>query len=102
MDQGRLSSYPFVIVRIGCSLCGRNGAYRLARLAAKFGPEISMDDLLERLALDCPWRQEPGRRQPGKYDPKCGARFIDLDGPPKPPDLPPPMRRLKVIPGGKG
>jgi hypothetical protein len=102
MEPDRLSSYPYVVVRIGCSLCGRNGAYRLARLAAKYGPEITLEDLVEKLALDCPWRREKGRRPPGKYDPKCGARLVDLEGPPRPPDLPPPMKRLQVIRGGKG
>ena len=28
-------------VRIACRVCSRRGSYRLARLAAKFGPEIS-------------------------------------------------------------
>jgi hypothetical protein len=72
MEPDRLSSYPFVIVRIGCSLCGRNGAYRLARLAAKYGPEIPLDQLLEELALDCPWRRGRSRRAPGKDDPNAG------------------------------
>ena len=38
-DRDRLAFYPFVVVRIACRVCSRNGAYRLARLAAKFGPE---------------------------------------------------------------
>jgi hypothetical protein len=102
MEPDRLSSYPYVVVRIGCSLCGRNGAYRLARLAAKYGPEIKLVDLVGKLALDCPWRREKGRRPLGKYDPKCGARLVDLEGPPRPPDLPPQVKRLQVIRGGKG
>ena len=40
MDD-RLAFYPFVVVRIACRVCSRNGAYRLARLA-KFGPEIGL------------------------------------------------------------
>jgi hypothetical protein len=102
MEPDRLSSFPFVIVRIGCSLCGRNGAYRLARLAAKYGPEIPLDQLLERLAVDCPWRRGRRRQASGKDDPECRARFVDLDGPPRPPDLPPSFQGLRVIAGGKG
>jgi hypothetical protein len=44
-DRDRLAFYPFVVVRIACRVCSRNGAYRLARLAAKFGPEIGLRDL---------------------------------------------------------
>ena len=43
--------YPFVVVRIGCDLCERAGAYRLARLAEKFGAGISLDELLSRRVL---------------------------------------------------
>jgi hypothetical protein len=102
MVTDRPSSYPFVVVRVGCTLCGRNGAYRLARLAAKYGSEFPMDHLLEKLAIDCPWRRERGRSATGKNDLECRARFVDLEGPPRPPDLPPPFRGLKVIVGGKG
>ncbi len=97
----RLSEFPWVVVRIGCNLCNREGQYRLARLAAKFGPEIPLVDLLDKLAADCPWRPEQGRRSPGKYQPKCHACFVDLLFSQPPPDLPPPMRRLRVISGGK-
>ncbi len=97
----RLSEFPWVVVRIGCNLCNREGQYRLARLAAKFGPEIPLVDLLDKLAADCPWRPEQGRRSPGKYQPKCHACFVDLMFSRPPPDLPPPMRRLRVISGGK-
>ena len=41
-DRDRLALYPFVVVRIACRVCPRNGAYRLARLAAKFRPETSL------------------------------------------------------------
>jgi hypothetical protein len=33
-DRDRLAFYPFVVVRIACRVCSRNGAYRLARLSA--------------------------------------------------------------------
>ena len=101
MMVNRLSEYPWVIVRLGCRYCNRRGQYRLARLAAKFGAEIGLDDLLDRLAFDCPWRRSPTDRRPGKYDVTCGAMFIDLDGPPPPSDLPPGAMGLRIIQGGK-
>lgn len=97
----RLSDYPWVVVRLRCRYCQRQGSYRLARLAAKFGAEIGLEDLLDKLAFDCPWRRDPADGPPGKYDPKCGACFIDLDGAPPPSDLPPGVMGLRVVRGGK-
>ncbi len=78
-----LVRYPYVVVRIGCEACVRGGAYRLARLAHKFGPEIPLPELLKRLTADCPL-QNP--RHP--YQGRCRARFIDLEPPMRPPDAP--------------
>jgi hypothetical protein len=110
MIPKRLSNYPWVIVNLSCKLCARRGRYRLARLAARYGPEQSLDGLLADLAHDCPyWRSNPR-----KYDPRCGARFEDLDRL-RPQDLPPvdgaprqraptredvPQRRPKAPSGG--
>lgn len=69
------------------------------RQAAKYGPEMELDDVLDRVAFDCPWRRDGGERPPGKYHPKCRARFVDLDEPQPPPDVPPRMRRLRVVGG---
>jgi hypothetical protein len=99
----RLVDYPFVVVRIGCELCGRRTAnYRLARLAAKFGPETTLGQLVEYLSWDCPLRDPavPGKRRRHR-DMSCGANLVDLNGPPRPPDLPAVMKRLKVV-GEKG
>jgi hypothetical protein len=86
----RLSSYPYVIVRLGCDICQRRGKYRLARLSAKFGPECSLDDVLARLAADCP---DFRPRHPFKA--KCGARFTDLEPPTRPPDDP--AQKLRIV-----
>ena len=92
-----LSSYPFVVVRIACDLCGRAGSHRLVRLGAKFGPECPLAEVLDRLAGDCPARRP--RREIGKrfWREGCRARFPDLDEPPGPPDVPSDMRRPKLI-----
>ena len=74
-DRDRLAFYPFVVVRTACWVCSRNGAYRLARLAAKFGPEIGLRDLLDRLSYDCLWRAEArGKRRVSA----CGAGLVRL------------------------
>jgi hypothetical protein len=91
MQVRRLVDYPYVLVRLRCDVCKRAGAYRLARLAVKYGAEILLDDLIDRLSADCPWRDEPRGG--------CGARFCDLP-PRRPPDMPA-ARRLRVV-GGKG
>src|SRR5271165_1598062 len=83
MPADVLSSYPYVVVRIACRRCTRNGSYRLARLAAKYGAEIPMMELLAHLAGDCAIRDT---RHPGA--PRCGAYFFDLDYPAPPPDRP--------------
>jgi hypothetical protein len=93
MRLRRLVDFPYGLVRLRCDICKRAGAYRLARLAVKFGSEILLDDLVARLSADCPWRDEP--RGHG-----CGARFADLP-PRRPPDMPD-GKRLRIVAGGKG
>jgi hypothetical protein len=77
-----LFTYPYVIVRLRCDRCQRRGGYRLTRLVLKFGPNITMDELLMRLTADCPWWEDRGRGALG------------------PPDLPPAVR-MRVIKGGR-
>ena len=79
----RLSEYPYVVVRVGCSKCHRQGAYRLARLADRYGAETTLPHLIEALAADCELREA---KRPNIYD-RCGAFFPDLAGG-RPPDLP--------------
>jgi hypothetical protein len=73
-----LAHYPFVVVGIACRVCSRSGSYRLARLAAKFGPEISLRDLTDRFSYDCLWRAE-ARSKRGVS--ACGVYLPDLEQP---------------------
>ena len=57
------------------------------RLAARFGPEIELEQMLEILAADCRYMR-PGIR-PRNYVARCGARFTDIDRAWPPPDIPP-------------
>ena len=77
----RLSEYPMSIVRIACSKCSRRGAYRLARLANRYGAECTIPALLAQLAGDCKHRDV--RFGSADY---CGAFFPDLGA--RPPDEP--------------
>jgi hypothetical protein len=64
-------------------------------LALKYGADIELDELLRRITIDCPWRNPKALHQDG-----CKAFYIDLEPPPRRPDLPPSMR-LRVVQGGK-
>ena len=85
MQFRRLVDFPYVLVRLRCEVCKRAGAYRLARLAVKYGAEILLDDLIVRLSADCPWRDE--------------ARGSCVP-PRRPPDVP--LPKMRIITGGKG
>ena len=90
-ERDTLAYYPYVTVRIGCAPCRREGVYRLARLAATYGSEIALPELLARLTAQCAYRGSV----------HCAARFTDLDPPTKPPDLPRSTSKLRVIKGGR-
>jgi hypothetical protein len=94
-DRDRLTFYPFAVVRIACRVCSRSGTYRLARFAAKHGPEITLRDLTDRFSYDCLWRAE-ARSKKGKS--ACGVYLPDLEHK-RPPDLPPGMVRLRLVKG---
>ncbi len=92
-DRYCLALYPFVVVRIACRVCTQSGAYRLARLAAKHGPEASLRDVLDRFSYDCLWRAE-ARSKRGKS--ACGVYLPDLEQP-RPPDAPPGLAKLRLV-----
>jgi hypothetical protein len=93
-----LAHYPFVVVRIRCRVCARKGSYRLARIAAKYGPEITLRDLLDRFSYDCLWRTQ-SRTKRGRTD--CGVYLPDLEHM-RPPDLPPGMVKLRLVKKAEG
>jgi len=95
MDRETLLDYPYVTFRLACRYCARVGAYRLVRLAVKFGCEARVADVVVRLAADCPhWRRN--RRWPEG----CGVYLPDLEAPRPLPDDPG-ARTIRVIEGGK-
>lgn len=89
----RLSSYPYVTVRIACSRCTRKGQYRLARLAERYGAETRLTDILAKLSASC-LHADVGRHQ-SVHD-RCGAMYPDL-AKPTPPDRPPAAPGLRVV-----
>lgn len=93
----RLSDWPWVVVRVDCKLCPRNGCYRLARLAQQFGAEMELERLIAVLARDCPyWRNDPR-----PYEVRCGARLTDWDGGQPKLDMPPRSKRLEPSRGDR-
>jgi len=92
-----LLAYPYVTVRVACRYCKRRGQYRLARLAATFGHDISLAELLKKLAWDCEhWKPK------SRWGEGCGVHFPDLEAsPPRPPEEPPALRKLSIIDGGR-
>ena len=93
IDLDKLASFPYVKVRLACRKCSREGGYKLARLADKYGANVRMDDLLRMLVGDCKFIDP---RHP--FAPRCGAYFADFDRPPKPPDLlTEGRRRMRVV-----
>jgi hypothetical protein len=92
-DRDCFAFYPFVVVRIACRVCSRTGSYRLARLAAKFGPEIGLRDLTDRFSYDRRWRAE-ARSKRGRSS--CGVYLPDLEQP-RPPDAPPGLVKPRLI-----
>lgn len=84
-----LADYPYVVVRIECGLCGRRGRYRLARLAERYGADITLEDLLDQIArrrcrYPRPWKV---RRVP-KLMAVFHIMLPDLVQAPRPPDQP--------------
>lgn len=98
-----LCDFPWIVVRVGCPLCPhRKGQYRLARLAEKYGADVQLCDLLNKIASNCPRTTLPWEGPPNEYDPTCKARFTDLEATSRPPpNLPPMLRKLMLIQGGK-
>jgi hypothetical protein len=85
--RDNLAFYPFVVAGSRARVCSRRGSYRLARHAAKFGPEISLRDLTDRFSYDCPWRARSG---------PSAASQAAASGP-RPPDLPPELVKLRRV-----
>src|SRR5690348_5664897 len=73
MDQDTLLTYPYVRFRLACRYCKRTGAYRLVRLAVKFGCDAKTHDVMVRLAADCAhWRRNK------RWPDGCGVYLPDL------------------------
>jgi len=71
-----------VVLRVACRVCLHKSAYRLVRLVAKFGPEMTLGEVLHRFCYHCARRAEArskgGMSSSGLYLPEIEH--------PKPPD----------------
>jgi hypothetical protein len=71
-DYNTSGDFPFPVVRLECTRCGRSGRYALSRLFERFGAEARSPDVLVDLAA-CERRRNFGA--------SCGARYTDLVSP---------------------
>jgi hypothetical protein len=99
-ESTNLRDYPWVVVRLRCHFCRRGGDYRLADIAAKHGPYITMGRIVFAFVGGCRWAPWNPERKPQKYGMKCGGFCPDLLRP-EPPDLPPGASGSSAIQGGK-
>ncbi len=75
----RLVDYPYVVVKVRCWRCPYLKGYRVARLAARLGPDIDLHAMLD--LLEC------GRGRPKKLrklQDFCGVIYADLMQEPAP------------------
>lgn len=100
MDEGghghpppRLRDYPFVVVRVACGICGRQGTYRLADLAERYGAVCTLDILLEHIRKTrrpCPYPLPWTIRRRRKMQMVCHISLPDWWSHLRPPpDVPP-------------
>ena len=68
-----LGDYLHTWVRIACRDSQRYGCYRLTGLVARYGCNITLFDLLDRLITDC-WRWHWQVGDPGT---PCNVVFVD-------------------------
>lgn len=95
-----LMHWPWVVISFRCHYCERGGEARLAACAVQFGKHATMARLLSAFVSGCPHDPHSPLRKPRKYGHHCGAYLPDL-GRTSPPDLPPSLRGLTLIEGGR-
>lgn len=95
-----LEFYPWIIVRFACRSCRTYRNKRLALLAEEFGASTTIEFLLGLFIGNCPHRPRKRNGRPSHRYIACGGYCPDLGATP-PPDLPPAMRPLTLIVGGK-
>jgi hypothetical protein len=69
-----LRDYPFEMVRLACTRCGRRGQYRKSTLLARFGPNYGLVSMRLDLAEGCPRIPAPSIHE------HCGVIYPDLIG----------------------
>jgi hypothetical protein len=64
-----LAEHPGDVVRLTCEKCGRNGQYRKQTLIERYGADIGLPDLREKIA-QC-------ERARSMHD-MCGVHYVGL------------------------
>ncbi len=79
-----LMDYPWIIVRFRCHHCERSRDARLAILAARFGPNTMIEELLRIFMGRCPWDPYGGLHKPGSMGIAAGRTARTCCGPARP------------------
>jgi hypothetical protein len=48
------------VLCVECPNCNRNGRYQVARLVAELGPDYRLTDWMQKLAINCPQKNQKG------------------------------------------
>ncbi|MEW6121672.1 MAG: hypothetical protein AB1698_03605 [Pseudomonadota bacterium] len=99
----QLRDYPYVVVRVRCNICGRDGTYRLAVLAERYGADCTLDDLvdaLRKIRRACPYPL-PWTVKPRKLQMVCHITLPDWWQYVRPPDMPPDQGMRLVVDNGE-
>ena len=93
-EPKRLSQYPYGRLLVACDVCDRQGLYSVARLAARYGPEVDLASLLILLTGSCRWQRGVRDRPPRQYQQRCRAYLPHIVEPiPRPSGRP----KLRVV-----
>jgi len=65
----QLRDYPADLVRLACTKCGRVGQYKKQNLILKYGSDIRLPDLREKIAI-C--------SRHGHWHDACMVHYVDL------------------------
>jgi len=68
-DSLKLRDYPADMLRLACTKCGRLGQYRKQNLILKYGGDIRLPDLREKIAI-C--------SRHGHWHDACRVHYVEL------------------------
>lgn len=71
----RLQDLKGRTLTVSCEPCRRGGAYQVADLCRRLGPEMALSDALLTITRRCRRQRAVGSREPNEYGAHCRARL---------------------------